>query len=432
MRGRFVFREGRDGSMEKDPLFISNSKVHRFVWQSVILCVLYVLFLLQDSLAGYFGLSIFAQYDEIMAVLGCCLVFVSWAKKRFRLTYPGLLVKSVGIYLLMIVIGLVSNLSTGYQDITYILLDILTCSKLYIGLICAITIFPSGMLKKTKRALAKITALFIIVYFVLAIHDFFLTPLLGVLYDGGLKCIQLAYSNVTYLAGYGTILLAVLVLTKEYQKHFFLLAIFISITICLTFRSKAMGFVCFAWILYLALRKGNERISNNKLFIVVPFALMGTLFIAWDKIVLYYFEPSQYSPRNILFNIAVELATKHFPLGTGFGTFCSVASISNISPIYGHYGYNYFSAVYDMFWGCLLGQFGFVGTVLFIMSIVCMAVSIWKIQNKSKNAFFCGVFLLLYLCIASLGECSFFSPYSIGYGFIIGLAIQEGRVWKRF
>lgn len=386
---------------------------------------IYILFLLQDPLAGYWGISIFAQFDEILAIISIFAIFVQWSRIHFRLIYKKNLIRAISAFLSLVLVGVLSNLATQYQSLPFVFLDILTCSKMYIGITCACSLFPHGLAEKTKKSLSTITVLFICVYFILAMHDFLFPPLLSVLYDGGLKCIALAYSNVTYLAGYGIVLFSVLFLTRKYQKHFVLLALLSSITVCLTFRSKAMGFLCCAWMLYLTLRKGNAKQSENKLILTAPFVLAGMLLIAWDKISLYFFTESHYSPRDILLNIAMDLAREHFPLGTGFGTFCSVASLSNISPIYGKYGYNYFAAVYDMFWGCLIGQFGVLGTICFVISIIFIGFAIWKKQNKCKETFFCGLFLLLYLCIASLGECSFFSPYSIGYGFLIGISIQE-------
>lgn len=411
-------------------MLISGEKVvhkNKLIEQYLITGI-YILFLLQDPLAGYWGISIFAQFDELLAIVSIFAIFVQWARMHFRLTYRKSLIRAISAFLSLALIGALSNLATQYQSLPYIILDVLTCSKMYVGLICACSLFPHGLTEKTKKSLSNITAFFICAYFVLAVHDFFLPPLFSVLYDGGLgglKCIALAYSNVTYLASYGIVLFSVLFLTRKYQNHFVLLALLSSITVCLTFRSKAMGFLCCAWMLYLTLRKGNAKQTGNKLILAAPFVLAGMLLIAWDKISLYFFTENHYSPRDILLNIAMDLAREHFPLGTGFGTFCSAASLSNISPIYGKYGYNYFTAVYDMFWGCLIGQFGALGTICFVLSIIFIGFAIWKKQNKSKEAFFCGLFLFLYLCIASLGECSFFSPYSIGYGFLIGISIQE-------
>lgn len=386
---------------------------------------IYILFLLQDPLANYWGINVFAQFDEALAIISLMVIFVQWARVRFRLVYKKEILRAMTAFLLFTLAGLLSNLATGYQSLPYIFLDILTCSKMYIGILYGVTLFPQGLAEKTKKSLSIITALFICIYFVLAVHDFLLPPFFSVLNDGGIKCIALAYSNVTYLASYGIMLFSVLFLTRKYQKHFVLLASLSSITIFLTFRSKAVGFLCCAWMLYLTLKKGNTKQSDRKIILVAPIVFVGVILIAWDKILLYFFTENHYSPRNILLSIAIDLARQQFPLGTGFGTFCSVASLANTSPVYSRYGYNYFSAVYDMFWGCLIGQFGILGAICFVISVLFIGLAIWKKQNKCKNAFFCGLFLLLYLCIASIGECSFFSPYSIGYGFLIGLSIQE-------
>ena len=72
-------------------------------------------------------------------------------------------------------------------------------------------------------------------------------------------------------------------------------------------------------------------------------------------------------------------------------------------------------------------EFGFIGTVLYIAMIICVIADImFLFQNENKNLWYVAIFAILYLLIASLGESSFFSQYSLGYGFVIGLSLSSG------
>ena len=307
----------------------------------------------------------------------------------------------------------------------------LTCSKFILGLFCAKVIFRRGVSIEIKKCLRWITRVYIIVIFSLSVHDWFMKPIFKVLYDSvssgfSTKALCLFYSNATYLAAYAIIALIILIYTKEKNDRLFYvyvgLCFFVIFT---TTRSKSWSFLCITILIYmLTLDVSKKKSLKQRLLIIIPAGCLAAVLVAWNKIILYFFTPSHYSPRSILLQGGIAIAKECFPLGSGFGTYCSLAAVLTNKGID---VLRYSTAYYDNFWACMIGQFGFIGTVLYIAMIICVIADImFLFQNENKNLWYVAIFAILYLLIASLGESSFFSQYSLGYGFVIGLSLSSG------
>lgn len=406
---------------------------HKLPRRDNLICFLYILFLLQDCFLKM-GISIFGYYDEILAILCGGLAFLNIIRNHFVLKEQRFEIVVLVSYWIFILIGLASNLINSDQTILYVLLDILTSSKMLLGIAGAKVVFANGVNEKLKNGLLKITIVYIVCLFFLAIHDWFFSPFFEVGYDNTLqgiasKYLYLIYSNPTYLAAYAIAALIVFVYTekKNTPRIFLIMNV---VVIVLTTRSKALGFVCIAFLLYWVTDKAaNVKSIWNRLLVIIPTGITAALFVAMDKIILYFFTPSHYSPRSILLNAGISRAKEYFPLGNGFGTFCSVAAITtgkgtNLLP------YNK-TAYYDAFWACITGQFGFLGTVAFVVMILALMYGIMSLIQYDRKSWYAAIFSMLYLLIASLGETSFFSPYSVGYGILIGMALSCRSATKK-
>lgn len=391
-----------------------------------LLLILYVLFLFQDCFVAM-GLSIFGLYDEILALICVGIIIINIIKNHgvIKESHRGMFL--MFLYWTFIIIGVASNLANSDQKIQYILLDILTCSKMILGVAGAKIIFSNGVSQEFKDYLRTVTKIFITVMFVLALHDWFFSPFFQVGYDNAIlglasKFLYLTYSNPTYLAAYSIVALIVLIYTKKNKTPWIFMTMD-AVVIILTTRSKAWGFLCLAFLIYWITNKAQSVKSLwNRLIIIIPTGIITVLFIAMDKLTIYFFTPSHYSPRSILLNVGVGKMKKLFPLGNGFGTFCSVAAIStgretNLLP-------DNKSAYYDAFWACITGQFGFLGTLVFIIMIATLLFEIMSLIRYDRSSWYVGLFSLAYLIIASFGETSFFSQYSIGFGAFIGMALS--------
>lgn len=85
------------------------------------------------------------------------------------------------------------------------------------------------------------------------------------------------------------------------------------------------------------------------------------------------------------------------------------------------------SFVNDMYWGYVLGQFGYIGAILLILIIAGLFWRAWQLQKDNRNGFMAATAILSYMSIASVGEASFYSSYCIGYAFLLGYILNRHR-----
>lgn len=392
---------------------------------SYLFWMLYILFLLQDCLVTM-GESVFGYYDEFLSLVFLIAIVLELACNHFIIRGSICEIIMLLMYFVFITSGFIGNILHSDQTISYILLDILTSSKMFLGLLGARIFFPNGLGVDRSKGILGITKIYITVLFLLAMHDWFMSPFFKVGYDNAIlgfasKYIYLMYSNPTYLAAYAIVALLVLIYLDEFYSSWPFI-VMDSVVITLTTRSKAWGFLCFVLLIYLITNKSSSVKSvRNRIALLFPLGIAMVIFVAMDKITIYFFTPSHYSPRSILLKEGISLARKYFPFGNGFGTYCSVAAITSGRGI-GLLPYNR-TAYYDAFWGCMTGQFGFFGTFSFIGLITSLLIEMMSLIRFDKKSWYVGIFAFVYLLIASLGETSFFSQYSVGFGFIIGLAL---------
>lgn len=96
------------------------------------------------------------------------------------------------------------------------------------------------------------------------------------------------YSNPTYLAAYSIAALIVLIYTQG-NKTPWAFMIMDAVVIALTTRSKAWGFLCLAFLIYWITNKAPSVKSLwNRLVIIIPTGIMAVLFVAMDKLVIYF------------------------------------------------------------------------------------------------------------------------------------------------
>lgn len=92
------------------------------------------------------------------------------------------------------------------------------------------------------------------------------------------------------------------------------------------------------------------------------------------------------SPRQLLYRVAFQLAADEAPLGAGFGSFGSDASITYYSPVYAEYGlsatYGFSRSaphfVHDASWATVLGEAGWLGALGVAVALLAVTGSLWS------------------------------------------------------
>ncbi len=142
--------------------------------------------------------------------------------------------------------------------------------------------------------------------------------------------------------------------------------------------------------------KKHERLSP----IVIIIGVIILIVAGWFQIETYILNEN--APRRLFFEYAFKTANNYFPLGSGFGTFGSDQAARNYSQLYYQYGFNKLfgmtpedgSFLSDTFWPMAIGQFGWVGGILYISAYIMIFLSFKNNKyNSQTKAFLYAAFL---------------------------------------
>jgi len=230
------------------------------------------------------------------------------------------------------------------------------------------------------------------------------------------------------------------------RYRFFVLFFFISVL--LSNQLKAIGgasAVVLFYLLFLSeLPKGLKALSLCMMgvaaMIVIP--LLGTFNTKVDQYVNTYMDESNVEDlaRPALYLQAVNMANDFLPLGTGQGTFGSIPANMYDSQVY--YDYN-LNAIYglqydgdvdfrnDAHWSSVLGEQGYLGSLLYIILIAYPVVRIFKKTNgddESRNRI---VRFLTLMCFLTIVIDSITLSVITRFAFVFVLSGISGMILRR-
>lgn len=386
----------------------------------IYIVVMYIL-IFQNALQMY--LKIFQYIDEVLALLGMGLIVYDIIKSKGKIS------KKDGIILLCLsilsVIGIYSVISYKYQNIKYSLIDWLLVMKFFA------VYFGTKILTKNKGILLDSNLIYKFIKYIVII--LLATTIANYVFDlfpeekrYGIMANRIFYGHPTYLAAASITLIVNIVLFSKKIKNIYLVICFIILFSTLRSKAIAAGIVILILIVYIHIT--SKKISLIKLGLLGIIAIM----IALPQI-NFYFIGADNSARSDLMNTSIKIANDYFPIGTGFGTFGSFVSGENYSEIYEVYGIDdtfglskgNSTFLSDNFWPMIIGQFGYIGMILYLICIVCIFIDIQKSININKYVYMAKIGALTYLLISSIAEASFVNPIAIPLAVIIGLQINN-------
>lgn len=327
----------------------------------------------------------------------------------------------------LVLIGLASNYASGVTDnLKPILADVFACIKFPIALISANLVFKDAALLRT--VFEGETRALILVLFVLAVLNLFV-PIADFGNDPryGLRAsFQFVFGHPEGVNFVVVGLLTVLLLDRKRNLVWILLG---TIVMCLTLRSKAFVYVAVVWFLTATWGKKGKLKKYH-----VMLGVLAAIAIGYDQFVYYY--NSEGFARSELTRVGFLIANEYFPLGSGFATYGSniTASTAYYSPLYYKYGLSTVdglipgsvSFLSDVFWPIVIGQFGWIGLVIYILMIALLFIFLYKGSSHSGQRLAC-LACLLFLLVSSTAESAFFHPCAIYLAICLGLALSSNK-----
>lgn len=367
--------------------------------------ILFLLILTNNIISSY--ISFFRFFDELIA--GFAIIYIllylrGFNKSRFLVLYI------VGL-LVVICIGLIGNIVWNYQPSNVAIgKDIYAFIKCpVIGIALILRAKKKGNSDKALDAAYDISKFFVIITFVCGVLSQFINTSFTSGVRHGLKSYQFLYTHPTFLA-YSLVLTSIiLVAHDEDVKKNNMLIVLNLLTLILTMRDKAFGYVIL-FIIMVYVIPNDKKMKKSYIVFGGVLAAVIAYFVSRSKLIEY--STWSWSPRYALYTNGFDLMKKTLPTGSGFGTFASSISGSYYSKAYYLYGLQNrpgtnpveFVDLGDAGFPYYYTQFGVIGfllTALVIWKLFKYLLSYYKLSPNKVKAIYLGIG---YIIIALLVE----------------------------
>jgi hypothetical protein len=329
-------------------------------------------------------------------------------------------------------LGLLSNIIFQYQGIVPVLIDTFITSSRFLVAYFFASIYIGKHPQHYSLYIYKAAKIVAWILALLVIHDSFFSPFFARNeFRYFTYSLQLMFPHPTYLAYAGATLLIYFGYSK--QKKGKTLYMILSTIICFsTLRSKALGFLMLYWMVYVSV----FLFKRKKVWFTVLGSVIAAFFVGYDQIITTFFTSGRFSPRSILMKDSIDLMINHFPLGTGFGTFATVAARDYYSPLYTNLGYQAYRGMNsidtmflsDSFWPSIIAQFGIMGIILFVVLVISLFKRGIKVFSQNNTAGFSMIMILVYMLVTSLAESAFFNPGAFLMFLLYGMFERENEL----
>ena len=358
-----------------------------------IYTVILILFMFQPVIERH--ISPFKYFDEVVVMTSLLAYFT---KKKLKLDKQDL--KILLPFSILCIIGIIGNIvSKSGQSWRPIVQDIISNGKM---ILFALSVRNIHLSDKQKMRLEDIIALLVRVLFIIMFTTSIASQFINIGMTAksrfGIKSFQFIFNNPAGLNTYCYLFMILHSITimrngkiRRYSNIFTIIGI---IPWMLTMRSRAIAFAVIYLALYvyiLYLRKPGS-VYKFKWYQVLIVGIVAVL-LSWDAIDTYFISNDRVARYNLLRN-SFRIAKDCFPVGSGFGTYGTEASRVFYSSIYNRYGManiwglssEHTKFITDQFWFGILGQFGYIGTIVMIVLIYRTYKNIWGIAKWEKKS----------------------------------------------
>lgn len=205
--------------------------------------------------------TIFNYTDEAIGVILVTIVIFRAMKSQISLL-------KFERYMLIFMIlfelfGIISGFTYKYQETKYMFVDAYTCAKFFIYYLCARLLTQGKLDEKYFFSINRICKIIAVIFFVLALHDAFLSPWFPVAdFRYFTNSVMLFFEHPEYLARASMTVLFILAYNYRYYKHNIYYIIMLTIVMILTFRTKAIISTFIIYILYIYFVKFKFKVCS--------------------------------------------------------------------------------------------------------------------------------------------------------------------------
>lgn len=352
----------------------------KFSVRNIIVTIILAMLIYFEMIGGR------SYFDEVLCLISVVYLTVLWINKKLS-KRDGI---SLLILIMVITIGIISNINSQLNTSWFsIAVDIIAESKVLFVFFAAKYYINNSVIKDLSRVFTPIAQLFFLSAFVCSIISLFVNIGMTGSERYGLNGFKFIFPMSFQFLAVSMVMFVILMSNEKINNKYFYYIIG-SISLMLALKSSPLLFGVFFLFLLLYFRKGKALNIRTIIILGVIIFLLGTY-----QIQTYLLNEN--APRYLFFHYGKITANKYFPWGSGFATFGSDQAARMYSPLYYRYGFNKLfgmtvedsSFLCDTFWAAAIGQFGWIGSILYIGIYIRIFMSInqHKGLSAAKKAF---------------------------------------------
>lgn len=342
-----------------------------------------------------------AYTDEVLCII--CIMYLLYS--AFKRGIKGTDLALTIILLLLTILGLISNaVSRVMTDWFPIIVDVICLLKMFIPFI----IYKQAAAADRKMLIIKYLLPFAKTLILTGAFFGTISLFVDIGMSGekryGIPSFAFIFQNE---GRYGYIVACCLLIVLISEKLNYKRTIYEILAILnMVYTTKGVIYVVIACYLILVFMwRKNTKLSPGN----IAFLTIGGIAASTTQINIYLKDYE--SPRVTLIRYGFKTANTYFPFGSGFATYGSDMAAKNYSRLYDLYGFDQRyglsrqigNCLNDCYMGMVFGQFGYIGTILFVIMLVMTFIPINKIDlGKRTKALTLAIFIgLVVSCIGT-------------------------------
>lgn len=376
----------------------------------------------------------FRFIDEAITVLCLAKIIVAALRKSLDRSHIYMLMLMV----LLLCIGLVSNIYAQKQtQVGPILTDVGSTFKVFVTYMgTTLYLRPVSNKKRIVNTLAVIMRIFVVImFFCMILHE------LGIVSMGedvryGLLSFRFINDGAGQLSFMFYFIFLIFTLDLRYNQHkktsrliFMVMASLVWIS---TLRTRAFMYVLVFWVLFWFLVMRGKMIRLNWKTVLV--GVIGMALMSMDQIETYFLNDR--TARYNFLHYGLYTMERFFPFGSGFATYGTDAALVYYSQLYYEYGFpgiwglspDFPVFTHDTYWPAIIAQFGFFGTLVMLVIIVCWVKDVLKRAGKNRYAYLAALFICITQVSSSIATSTFFHFVTVGIVFLVPLIFDESHI----
>lgn len=410
---------------------------HKYTLRDILISFVIIISFLQRVIVQY--IPLFSYYDEmIMAVL--IILYLFFTLKKHAISKKDLSIW--GIILLIIIVGLIGNMISGYKrNIVIVLNGIIVWFKSFIVYLTLDSILSRE--GRSTEVVINSIYLFARIFVLVAFIGLIISPITGAGVEllktrmrYGFHPYKFIYSQPALLSWYclATMMILTIANVSKYRKNNIIYRLMLTVVWLATLRSRAFVYVLVYWFLYYVLFIfDKKKLPKIKLRFLI-FVGIVAIVVAGSAIERYFFSGN--TTRSILLITGISIAIRFFPFGAGIANYATSASFKNYSSLYYDYGFNMIyrlnqsedgmTELTDCYWPAVMGELGIIGLIFLMILFYKLGKILLSKSRFNKWIYYNTVFLIVTSLFSSVATAVFSSDAMILYILITCFGIYMG------